>query len=156
MGSPGGLAIPSYVLKTLVGMFDWNLSVQGAIDLPNLVSLGDFYATEPAKLAPGVVEGLAAKGVRVQAATPAKARACMASFSRTGTWKAGPIRAVRVSPNPAASRSSPLREANLERRALGAGRHQRELAAVALGQLTGDGETQARAALTRGAGKGLE
>jgi gamma-glutamyltranspeptidase/glutathione hydrolase len=66
IGSPGGLAIPSYVLKTLVGMFDWNLSVQDAIDLPNLVSLGDFYATEPAKLAPGVVEGLAAKGVKVQ------------------------------------------------------------------------------------------
>lgn len=66
VGSPGGLAIPSYVLKTLVGMFDWNLSVQDAIDLPNLVALGDLYATEPAKLAPGVVEGLAAKGVRVQ------------------------------------------------------------------------------------------
>jgi gamma-glutamyltranspeptidase/glutathione hydrolase len=66
VGSPGGLAIPSYVLKTLVGMFDWNLSVQDAIDLPNLVALGDFYATEPAKLAPGVVEGLAAKGVKVQ------------------------------------------------------------------------------------------
>ena len=66
IGSPGGLAIPSYVLKTLVGMFDWNLSVQDAIDLPNLVSLGDFYASEPAKLAPGVIEGLAAKGVKVQ------------------------------------------------------------------------------------------
>jgi len=65
VGSPGGLAIPSYVLKTLVGMFDWNLSVQDAINLPNLVALGDLYATEPAKLAPGVVDGLAAKGVKV-------------------------------------------------------------------------------------------
>jgi gamma-glutamyltranspeptidase / glutathione hydrolase len=66
VGSPGGLAIPSYVLKTLVGMFDWNLSVQDAIDLPNFVSLGDYYATEPAKLAPGVVDGLAALGVKAQ------------------------------------------------------------------------------------------
>jgi gamma-glutamyltranspeptidase/glutathione hydrolase len=63
VGSPGGLAIPSYVVKTLVGMFEWNLSVQDAIDLPNLVALGGFYASEPAKYAPGVVEGLAAKGV---------------------------------------------------------------------------------------------
>ncbi|HWD68154.1 MAG TPA: gamma-glutamyltransferase family protein [Caulobacteraceae bacterium] len=63
IGSPGGLAIPSYVVKTLVGMFEWNLSVQDAIDLPNLVAIGGFYASEPQKYAPGVVEGLAAKGV---------------------------------------------------------------------------------------------
>jgi len=63
VGSPGGLAIPSYVVKTVVGMFEWNLSVQDAIDLPNLVALGDFYASEPAKFAPGVVPALAAKGV---------------------------------------------------------------------------------------------
>jgi gamma-glutamyltranspeptidase/glutathione hydrolase len=44
-------------------MFEWNLSVQDAIDLPNLVALGGFYASEPPKYAPGVVEGLAAKGV---------------------------------------------------------------------------------------------
>jgi gamma-glutamyltranspeptidase/glutathione hydrolase len=66
VGSPGGLAIPSYVVKALVGMFAWNLSVQDAIDLPNLVALGDFYASEPDKLAPGVAAGLAAKGVTVK------------------------------------------------------------------------------------------
>jgi gamma-glutamyltranspeptidase/glutathione hydrolase len=54
------------VLKTLVGMFEWNLSVQDAIDLPNLVALGDFYASEPAKLAPGVVDALAARGVNLK------------------------------------------------------------------------------------------
>jgi gamma-glutamyltranspeptidase/glutathione hydrolase len=63
IGSPGGLFIPSYVAKTIVGMFDWNLSVQDAINLPNLVALGGYYASEPAKYAPGVIEGLAAKGV---------------------------------------------------------------------------------------------
>jgi gamma-glutamyltranspeptidase/glutathione hydrolase len=65
VGSPGGLAIPSYVVKAIVGMFEWNLSVQDAIDLPNLVALRDLYATEPEKLAPGVVAGLAARGVAV-------------------------------------------------------------------------------------------
>lgn len=63
VGSPGGLAIPSYVVKTLVGLFEWNLSVQDAIDLPNLVAIGGFYGSEPGKYAPGVVDGLAAKGV---------------------------------------------------------------------------------------------
>jgi gamma-glutamyltranspeptidase/glutathione hydrolase len=66
VGSPGGLAIPSFVLKTLIGMFEWNLSVQEAINLPNLVALGDFYGSEPAKFAPGVVDALAAKGVTLK------------------------------------------------------------------------------------------
>jgi gamma-glutamyltranspeptidase / glutathione hydrolase len=34
-GSPGGSAIANYVLKTLVGMIDWSLDPQAAIDLPN-------------------------------------------------------------------------------------------------------------------------
>jgi gamma-glutamyltranspeptidase/glutathione hydrolase len=63
IGSPGGLAIPSYVAKAIVGFIDWRLSVQAAIDLPNLVALGDFYGAEPDKFAAGVVAGLAARGV---------------------------------------------------------------------------------------------
>jgi gamma-glutamyltranspeptidase/glutathione hydrolase len=63
IGSPGGLAIPSFVLKGIVGVLDWKLSMQDAVALPNLVALGDNYISEPAKFAPGVVEGLAARGV---------------------------------------------------------------------------------------------
>ena len=63
IGSPGGLAIPSFVLKGIVGVLDWNLSMQDAVALPNLVALGDNYISEPTKFAPGVVEGLAARGV---------------------------------------------------------------------------------------------
>ena len=63
IGSPGGLAIPSFVLKGIVGVLDWKLSMQEAVALPNLVALGDNYISEPGKFAPGVVEGLAAKGV---------------------------------------------------------------------------------------------
>ncbi|MCL1141990.1 gamma-glutamyltransferase [Shewanella gaetbuli] len=36
VGSPGSAQIPGYVLKTLVGVLDWNLSAQEAIDLPNI------------------------------------------------------------------------------------------------------------------------
>ncbi len=65
IGSPGGLAIPSYVLKGIVGALDWKLSMQEAVALPNLVALGDYYGSEPAKFAPGVVEALAGMGVKV-------------------------------------------------------------------------------------------
>ncbi|USD43345.1 gamma-glutamyltransferase [Vibrio sp. SCSIO 43135] len=36
VGSPGSAQIPGYVLKTLVGVLDWDLSAQDAIDLPNI------------------------------------------------------------------------------------------------------------------------
>jgi gamma-glutamyltranspeptidase/glutathione hydrolase len=38
IGSPGGSAIINYVAKVLVGMMDWGLTVQQAIDLPNFGS----------------------------------------------------------------------------------------------------------------------
>ena len=37
-GSPGGSAIINYVTKTLVGVLDWGLDPQRAIDLPNFGS----------------------------------------------------------------------------------------------------------------------
>ena len=51
IGSPGGSMIINYVAKTLVGMLDWRLDVQAAIDLPNfgsrngptLIELGSRY-----------------------------------------------------------------------------------------------------------------
>jgi gamma-glutamyltranspeptidase/glutathione hydrolase len=89
VGSPGGLAIPSYVLKTLVGMFAWNLSVQDAIDLPNLVALGDFYAAEPAKLAPGVVAGLAARGIVVRGGFAAEGSGLHGIILRDGRLQGG-------------------------------------------------------------------
>nr|WP_241909650.1 gamma-glutamyltransferase [Vibrio breoganii] len=36
VGSPGSSQIPGYVLKTVVGLIDWDLSAQAAIDLPNI------------------------------------------------------------------------------------------------------------------------
>ena len=38
VGSPGGTAIINYVAKTLVGVLDWGLDPQAAIDLPNVGS----------------------------------------------------------------------------------------------------------------------
>ena len=63
VGSPGGNSILAYNLKALVGVLDWKLSMQEAVALPNLIARGAPYLSEPAKFAPGVVEGLAARGV---------------------------------------------------------------------------------------------
>ncbi len=37
-GSPGGNSIIAYTAKTIVGMIDWNLSPQEAIELPNVIA----------------------------------------------------------------------------------------------------------------------
>ena len=65
MGSPGGPSILAFNLKALMGVLDWKLPVQQAINLPNLIAMGDFYASEPEKYPPGVVQDLAARGVRL-------------------------------------------------------------------------------------------
>ena len=36
LGSPSSAQIPGYVLKTIVGVLDWELPIQQAIDLPNI------------------------------------------------------------------------------------------------------------------------
>ncbi len=38
IGSPGGSAIINYVAKTILGVLDWNMNIQEAIDLPNFGS----------------------------------------------------------------------------------------------------------------------
>jgi gamma-glutamyltranspeptidase/glutathione hydrolase len=65
VGSPGGPAILGYNLKALVAMLDWKLSPQDAVALPNLVARGSVYGAEVNKLDPAVVEGLAARGVKL-------------------------------------------------------------------------------------------
>ena len=63
VGSPGGNSILAYNLKALVGVLDWKLPMQEAVALPNLIARGAPYLSEPDKFAPGVVQGLAARGV---------------------------------------------------------------------------------------------
>jgi gamma-glutamyltranspeptidase/glutathione hydrolase len=65
VGSPGGPSILDFNLKALIATLDWKLPMQQALALPNLIAAGKFYASEPAKFPPGVVEGLAAKGVKL-------------------------------------------------------------------------------------------
>jgi len=65
VGSPGGNAIPSYVVKALVGMLDWNLPPQQAVDLPNIVARGERTQMETG-FDPAIVSALTAMGHRIQ------------------------------------------------------------------------------------------
>jgi gamma-glutamyltranspeptidase/glutathione hydrolase len=66
LGSPGGSAILAYNAKALVALLAWDLPIQQAIDLPNLVARGADFNGEAAKFPPEVLEGLAARGVAVK------------------------------------------------------------------------------------------
>jgi len=45
-GSPGGNSIIAYVAKTLVGVMEWGLTAQEAVDLPNIIARGDTVGVE--------------------------------------------------------------------------------------------------------------
>ena len=66
VGSPGGSAILNYNAKTLVGLLAWGLTMQQAIDLPNLFARGQDYYGEVAKFSPDVLAGLASRGIEVK------------------------------------------------------------------------------------------
>lgn len=68
IGSPGGTRIPGYVLLTLVGVLDWNMSVQDAIALPRILTRnGPVDLEEGAEdVYDGLVPALEAKGHEVR------------------------------------------------------------------------------------------
>ncbi|MDB5468619.1 MAG: ggt [Caulobacter sp.] len=67
LGSPGGSSILSYNLKTLVAVLDWNLTMQQAIELPNIIAKGGSVSGEAELFAPGVVAAMAERGLKIQA-----------------------------------------------------------------------------------------
>ncbi|MGE0031454.1 MAG: gamma-glutamyltransferase family protein [Steroidobacteraceae bacterium] len=66
LGSPGGTAILGYNAKTLVGLLAWELPLQQAIDLPNLIARGADYFGEVSKFAPEVLAALAERGIVIK------------------------------------------------------------------------------------------
>ncbi len=45
-GSPGGNNIIAYTTKSIIGVLDWGLTAQQAVDLPNMVARGDIVRIE--------------------------------------------------------------------------------------------------------------
>ena len=66
-GSPGGNNIIAYTAKTLVGVFDWGLSPQQAVDLPNLVARGEKVRLEKDTTSDALIQALRDYGLNVDA-----------------------------------------------------------------------------------------
>jgi gamma-glutamyltranspeptidase/glutathione hydrolase len=65
-GSPGGSSIIDYTAKTLIGVLDWGLSPQNAIELPNVVARGDVVRIE-AGMDADILAGLTELGFTLDA-----------------------------------------------------------------------------------------
>ncbi len=66
VGSPGGSQIIGYVVKTLVGLLDWRLDPQQAVDLPNFGSRNGPTELERGTEADGWAAALQARGHEVR------------------------------------------------------------------------------------------
>lgn len=68
IGSPGGTNIIGYVLTTVIGVLDWKLGLQAAIDLPHFVGKTGPVILEAGTPVPALKEGLEALGHEVKVA----------------------------------------------------------------------------------------
>src|SRR5438105_4442055 len=72
LGSPGGSAILEYNAKALVGLLAWKLSLEQAIELPNLIARGDTFSGEIAKFPPPLLAGLRERGIELKSGHAAR------------------------------------------------------------------------------------
>jgi gamma-glutamyltranspeptidase/glutathione hydrolase len=62
IGSPGGSSIIGYVARATIGILDWRLAPQAAIDLSNMTARSSPVVIENARMPEGVAEALTARG----------------------------------------------------------------------------------------------
>jgi len=87
LGSPGGSQIIGYVNKALIGLLDWKLAPQAAIDLPNFGSRNLGTEVEAGLTSPGLVRALQSRGHEV---TPMTMTSGTQIILRTADgWSAG-------------------------------------------------------------------
>lgn len=66
IGSPGGSRIISYVAQTIIGVLDWGLNVQQAINLPKVTNRNDYTALEKGTNAERMREAMEKLGHQVK------------------------------------------------------------------------------------------
>ena len=64
-GSPGGNSIIAYTAKTLVGVLDWGLQPQEAVDLANMIARGDKIKIEKLRASDQLIKSLRGFGYQV-------------------------------------------------------------------------------------------
>ncbi len=66
-GSPGGNSIPAYVAKTIIGVLDWNMTAQEAVNFPNIIARGSTVRVEVGvEPGPAIAGDLKQRGYTVQ------------------------------------------------------------------------------------------
>lgn len=88
LGSPGGNSILAYNAKALIGVLDWNLSMQAAFDLPNLVVRGSSVGADTGLFAPDIQSALAASGAPLRP-NASETSGLHGAIWRDGHWDAG-------------------------------------------------------------------
>lgn len=88
IGSPGGSSILAYVAKALVGAIDWNLPMQEAIALPNLVVRGAMVGADTEQMSPAIQAALAEAGM-VLRPNATETSGLHGMIWRNGAWDAG-------------------------------------------------------------------
>lgn len=88
LGSPGGNSILAYNAKALIGALDWDLSMQAAFDLPNLVVRGSSVGADTNLFAPDIQAALAASGAPLRP-NASETSGLHGAIWRNGRWDAG-------------------------------------------------------------------
>ncbi|MBL8546982.1 MAG: gamma-glutamyltransferase [Hyphomonadaceae bacterium] len=95
VGSPGGSSIIAYTARTTIGILDWNLPVQEAINVGNATARTETVAAEINRFPPGIAEALTARGWTLQ---------------QTSLGEVSGIHAIRVTPRGLEGGADPRRE----------------------------------------------
>jgi gamma-glutamyltranspeptidase/glutathione hydrolase len=106
IGSPGGSAIVGYVARTTIGILDWDLPVQEAINLSNATARGSPVNFEEARMPASVLSELRARGWR---------------FRDTSRLEESGLHAIRVTDHGLEGGADPRREGVVVRVAAPAG-----------------------------------
>jgi gamma-glutamyltranspeptidase/glutathione hydrolase len=104
IGSPGGSSIIGYVARTTIGILDWGLTPQQAIDLSNATARTSPVAIEPARMPAGVADALTARGWELR---------------EVGALEDSGLHAIRVAPEGLVGGADPRREGVVGRIAAG-------------------------------------
>jgi gamma-glutamyltranspeptidase/glutathione hydrolase len=88
VGSPGGPSILAYNAKALIGVLDWGLSMQAAIDLPNLVAKGAEFGADTEGFSDALQAGLLAQGIELRP-NASENSGLHGAIWRDGRWDAG-------------------------------------------------------------------